>query len=94
MLYLILILILAVLLFGSSAVLGIVGWIFGGVAFIAAILFAMTTLEASIETVLLFIGAAVASVIILGKIADAEYTKLLGGPEARANYERSLKNRR
>ena len=90
MLYIILLLILAVLLFGSSVVLGALGWALGFIVAAIALFWAGVTFGISTETWILG-GIALVAVIGVAHYAveakrKAEEEKM--GPEALAGYKR------
>lgn len=86
----ILLAILAVLLFGSSAVLGFFGAVLGFVAAVAALAWAAITFDLDASTVVLIAGGIFAALMVAGKLADERYTASLGGKQARADYEKLL----
>lgn len=90
MLYIILLFILAVLLFGSSAVLGVIGAILGFLVAAIALTGIAITFDLGTEAMVLIIAFAVAALLVAGKLANDRYTAMLGGAEARADYEKLL----
>jgi len=90
MIYIILLLILAVLLFGSSAVLGALGAILGLIVAAIALVAASVYFSIPVEVVFMILLGLFFAIIIVGKIADAKYTDMLGGEQGRADYEKLL----
>lgn len=90
MLYIILLLILAVLLFGSSAVIGFMGVILGFIVAVIALVAASVYFAISVEVAFMILLGLFFAIIIVGKIADAKYTDMLGGEQGRADYEKLL----
>jgi energy-coupling factor transporter transmembrane protein EcfT len=86
----ILLAILAVLLFGSSAVIGFLGAVLGFVVAVAALAGAAIVFSLEPVTVVLWAAGILAALMVAGKLADSRYTATLGGKQARSDYEKLL----
>lgn len=97
MLYIILLLILAVLLFGSGAVIGFLGYVLGFIVAVIALFMASVMFGLDAGTIMLIVGAAFGAFLIFGAYANHKLEEMNRplkealakmSPEERAKFEK------